>query len=95
MAPSSPAVPAPSPAVAQLLTQSRFHHANKHKLANRKVNGTPAPDYTSAEAEIALALSTRLQAHALDPMHVDPAWTLDQAKHEDLVAFYTLYPEIP
>lgn len=87
--------PPASPSVAQLLAESRAHHQNKNKLANRKVNGQPAPDYKGAEAEIALALEKRLQAHALDPQHADPAWSLDRASHEDLVAFYQAYPDIP
>lgn len=86
---------APMPSVAQLLAESRAHHANKNKLANRKVNGQPAPDYPSAEAEIAQALKKRLQAHGMDPQHLDPSWSLDRASHADLVAFYQLYPEIP
>lgn len=81
--------------VAQLLTESRAHHAEKNKLANRKINGKPSPDYRQAEAEIALALEKRLAAHALDPQHTDPEWSRDGAAHEDLVAFYRLYPEIP
>lgn len=89
-----PAVAPAAGVVAQLLAESRQHHAEKNTLANRKVNGHPAPDYTGAEAAIALALQTRLQAHALDPQHLDPAWSLDRAKHEDLVAFYALYPSI-
>lgn len=84
-----------TPTVAQLLTESRRHHENKNKLANRKIQGQFAPDYKTAEAEIALALVKRLQAHALDPQHHDPAWSLDKASHADLVAFYQLYPEIP
>lgn len=86
--------PAPAPTVAQLLSESRAHHDNKNHLANRTVSGQPAPDYKGAEAEIAHALAKRLQAHNLDPAHLDPAWSLDRAKHEDLVAFYTLYPDI-
>lgn len=93
---SEPAVDTPAPqTVAQLLAESRAHHQTKNRLANRRVNGHHAPDYTGAEAEIALALEKRLAAHAMDPTHADPSWSLDRAAHEDLVAFFRLYPEIP
>lgn len=85
----------PSPTVAQLLAESRAHHQAKNRLANRRINKQFTPDYKGAEAEIAHALTKRLAAHALDPTHTDPSWSLDQAKHEDLVAFYRLYPDIP
>jgi aryl-alcohol dehydrogenase-like predicted oxidoreductase len=87
------AVP-PSPTVAQLLAESRAHHQAKNRLANRRINKQFTPDYKGAEVEIAQALEKRLAAHAMDPTHADPAWSLDRAAHEDLVAFYRLYGTI-
>lgn len=81
--------------VADLLTASREAHRRKHALANRRLNGQHVPDYPAAEAAIADALDLRLQAHTLDPDHTDPAWAKDPIPHDDLVAFYRRYPEIP
>lgn len=81
--------------VAALLTASREAHKRKHAFANRLHHKQHVPDYPAAEAAIAEALDLRLQAHALDPDHTDPAWAKDAVPHEELVAFYRRYPEIP
>ncbi|MEY4385599.1 MAG: hypothetical protein RLY20_882 [Verrucomicrobiota bacterium] len=84
-----------TPSVAELLAQSRAHHLTKTRLANRRIAGKHAPDYGAAEQAAAQALTLRLQAHQLDPDHIDPAWAADVVPHEQIVAFLTAYPSIP
>lgn len=55
-------------------------------------------DYPLAESHIAEALRLRLEAHALDPDHHDPAWADDTranrgVSHDALVAFFQRYAE--
>ena len=78
------------PSVSALLKRSRAHHDAKRKLANKTT-----PNYPKAEAEIVNALDLRLQAHALDPNHLDPEWANDAIPHDELVTFYERYPLIP
>lgn len=67
---------------AALLAQSRAAHDEYRKLAHkgRKPSGW--------QAHLWDALTCREQAHALDPEHLDPAWSEDTAPHETLIAFY-------
>jgi len=91
------------PTVADLLQQARQHALNRKRHAGRANKDglvTSQPDYPTAEAFAAQALTARLQAHALDPAHTDPAWALDLQEnkgvsHEAIVAFLTRYPTIP
>ena len=78
------------PSVSALLKRSRAHHDAKRKLANKST-----PNYPKAEAEITNALDLRLQAHALDPNHLDPEWANDVVPHDALVDWFRLYPTIP
>lgn len=87
-------LPSP-PSVAHLLTESRGHNLARIRLANRLRGSSHVPDYRAAEAEAALALEKRLAAHDLDPEHTDPSWALDTTSHEEIVAFLSLYKELP
>lgn len=78
--------------VRTLLQQSRAKHAEYRKAANPK---SPAvPNYPIAEQRAAEARSLRLDAHALDPDHLDPAWQHDKVPHARYLAFYDRYPGI-
>lgn len=81
--------------VAQLLAESRQHQDHRKRLANALKGQQHAPNYAAAEQQAALALRKRLEAHAQDPTHADPAWALDTAPHAEIVAFLTRYAEIP
>lgn len=81
--------------VPRLLAQSRAHALNRKRFANQQTNKQHTPNLTAAESEAAVALSTRLQAHDLDPDHADPSWALDVVPHAEIVAFLTAYPAIP
>jgi hypothetical protein len=103
--PSATEAPAPSLAdtVAALLSQSRAAHDRKKKaagLTDKKGIVTRHPDYPTAEAETREALRLREEAHALDPDHTAPAWSVDQAANKglshrqmcDWLAFYQTIP---
>jgi len=91
--------------VAQLLAASREAHLRKkHAAGVVDAQGTvlSAPNYTVAEQHVAAAVSLRLQAHALDPLHLDPAWAADQLSNKgqtdrQLLSFFVAYskPLIP
>lgn len=89
--------------VSALLSQSRAAHERKKKaagLTDRNGTITRRPDYPEAEAEMATALSLRLEAHALDPDHHAPAWLLDQTankglSHQEICAWMSAYALIP
>jgi hypothetical protein len=93
-----PAVPDIPPArmsltviVADLLSQSRAAHQTYRKFAgtcDKKGNITQAYDEGRCVKAIELALSTRLEAHRIDPDHTDPEWKNDTVKHEELCEFY-------
>lgn len=83
------------PSVAALLTRSRAHHQRKTELANRFRGKVHVPNYRQAEHEAAQALALRLQAHDLDPNHLDPEWANDKAPHAEIVAFLTKYESLP
>jgi len=80
-----------------LLTQSRAAHQRKQKASGRtnaKGDVIAQPNYPVAEGHLADALDLRLQAHALDPDHLAPAWQDDKVPHETLVAFMQRYASI-
>jgi len=89
--------------VSDLLAAARKAHlAKKHAAGKVGSDGkvTSNPNYPTAEAHIREALRLRQQAHALDPQHLDPAWQTDQVEnkgvpHQDLMAWFELYLEIP
>lgn len=87
--------------VADLLHQSRAAHADYRRASGRTDKDglvVSAPDYAAAEAHVARALTLRQQAHDADPLHTDPAWDSEKHlrfHHDDLVAFYRAYPQIP
>ncbi len=84
--------------VGDLLIASRAQHDQKRQQTGRTSREgvvTAQPDYPKAEAYLAEALRLRLDAHALDPDHADPEWRRDVVSHDDLVAFFRLYPAIP
>ena len=88
--------------VTDLLAASFSAHQTKKRAAGTiDKNGAPTePDYPKAEQCIALALVLRLQAHANDPDHTDPAWASDLlahrgVTHDALVQWYRDYAEIP
>lgn len=91
--------PGPLPSVAHLLAQSRAAHARSHQHRGRidktgKV-GQP-PRLYDAGLAMGAALSLRLDAEALDPQHLDPAWMTDAEANkgqssEAMVAFLGRY----
>lgn len=81
--------------VPRLLSESRAHGVNRKRYANQTHNKQHTPQIQAAEEEAALALQKRLAAHDLDPEHTSAAWALDQAPHAEIVAFLTLYAELP
>lgn len=84
--------------VSDLLIASRAQHDQKRQSTgrtNREGVVTSQPNYPKAEGYIAAALRLRLEAHALDPDHLDPEWRRDPAPHDTLVAFFQEYPTIP
>lgn len=88
--------------VAALLTRARHHARARQSHTGRQKDGilTHAPDYAHATAEAAQALTARLEAHALDPHHTDPAWREDQlsnkgVSHEAMVTFLQKYVDTP
>lgn len=81
--------------VPRLLAESRQHQLTRIRLGNKLTGKQHTPAYREAEQASALALTTRLQAHDLDPEHTSPAWALDTAPHERIVDFLTIYPAIP
>lgn len=87
--------PVDSPSVSSLLKRSRAHHQRKTELANKRLGKQHVPNYQAAEAEAAKALELRLQAHDLDPDHLDPEWANDPAPHAEIVAFLQKYESIP
>lgn len=88
-----------TPDVADLLKASRAAHEQKRRSTGRtdkQGNIAATPDYARAEGFIAEALRLRLAAHDLDPEHTDPEWAKDvKPTHDELIAFFTRYPEIP
>lgn len=67
--------------VATLLEQSRTAHQRSKRERgeiNERGSVKTAPRLVQAGALIAEALRWRLEAEALDPNHVDPAWLDDQ-----------------
>lgn len=101
----APLIPEASVAdrVLALLAQSRAAHDRKKKaagLTDKHGMVTRRPNYPEAEAEMALALTLRLDAHALDPNHESPAWGIDQAankglSHQQMCEFMAAYALIP
>jgi hypothetical protein len=89
--------------VARLLALSReAHKRKKHAAGTVNARGDVAsqPNYPLAEQHMAEALRLRLEAHALDPDHTAPAWSVDAAankgiSHAQLVSFMRRYAEIP
>lgn len=85
--------------VAQLLAASRAAHQRSFQHRGRigkdgKVSAVP--QLQTAGAEIQQALRLRLEADAIDPEHLDPAWLEDQAankgqSHEQMVTFLGRY----
>lgn len=71
------------------LAKSRTTHANQQRGKQHN------PNIPKAEAAAAEALTLRLQAHALDPSHLDPEWGNDLIPHEQIVDFLTRYASIP
>jgi hypothetical protein len=82
--------------VTDRLAQSRAAHTKYRLLAGRiGKDGTVShqPNLYDAGQAIALALSARLDAHALDPEMTDPAWAADErlnkgASSAVLIDFY-------
>lgn len=73
------------PDVAALLAQSRAAHAQSFQHRGRidaHGRAQTLPQLQSAGASIQNALSLRLEAHALDPDHLDPAWLEDTAANK-------------
>lgn len=85
--------------VADLLAQSRAAHAAYRRSAgriNKEGKVSEAPNLWAAGSQVQQALSLRLEAHVLDPEHVDPVWIADQhankgASHDAMVAFLGRY----
>jgi len=79
--------------VGELLSQSRSAHTQFHVTdAVHLGNGHWAKgDQVDAASWLEKALSLRLEAHAADPQHADPAWAQDKVPHAELVAFYQTY----
>ena len=81
--------------IAQLLADSTKAH--KLALSLRHKLGKAHPD---AIAALTTARDARAEAHRLDPDHLDPAWTQEQATlgrpvHGALMAFYAKMFEVP
>jgi hypothetical protein len=54
------------------------------------------PDLLACGQAVRDALAARIEAHALDPQHTDPAWIADQQamhgqSHDAMVTFYASY----
>ncbi len=81
--------PEPMATIGELLAESWRAHGMAAEMRRQR----SAPGLRRQQVE--RALSTRLQAHELDPTHSDPAWALDGKKgpngsdvHADAVTFY-------
>lgn len=85
--------------VGRLLEQSRAAHQRSLRARGRiDKHGRigEAPQLRIAGGLIQEALSRRLEAHALDPDHHDPAWIEDEQankgqRHEAMVTFLGRY----
>ena len=86
---------APEVSIASLLAHSREHQKRRTKAANRQTNKHHAPDYHASTQAAQLALDARLEADRRDPDHLDPAWALDPAPHDAIVAFLEKYLVTP
>ena len=69
--------------VAQLLSDSWAVHKSALPSAKGQRRNTEG-----AKEKWGVARSLRLAAHALDPEHTDPAWSIGPADHVVMCAFY-------
>ncbi|OGT58007.1 MAG: hypothetical protein A3E01_18470 [Gammaproteobacteria bacterium RIFCSPHIGHO2_12_FULL_63_22] len=85
--------------VAEMLSMSRAAHLRYRQAAGRiNAHGMVSQPtrLTVAGRAVQEALSLRTDAHALDPVHEDPAWLVDEQAnrgqtHTQLVEFYCRY----
>lgn len=82
--------------IAALLTQSRAAH-EQYKLYLPRMIPTGVGSVTASSGNppeakkfVADAKRLREEAHAADPLHLDPAWALEPVPHAELMAFYAL-----
>lgn len=85
-----PPVQRDTPTVAAYLREAREAHGYYRALANDPVRYV---DQASQQAQLIAARDARKAADALDPDHLDPAWSEDRAlnglvESADLLAFY-------
>jgi len=73
--------------VADLLAASQAAHQTALLLRQRRD--------TAHRDHLIRARDLRLEAHAADPAHADPAWALERADHDALLVFYARMLERP
>ena len=84
--------------VAALLQAASAAHGRYSYARGLMAQGrlTRRPDLLACGQAVRAALAARIEAHALDPQHTDPAWIADQQamrgqSHDAMVAFYSAY----